>query len=114
MNTTPWWRPYAQAVLAACLGALAILLAWLVVSIYQVTGEIRATQQSNEAILQYNKDCTQPQGECYKAREARDAAQLGSFNATVLAAAWCIRQDPPTRHDLALCVAKILDGKEHK
>lgn len=114
MNTSPWWRPYVQAVLAAAVGTVAVLLAWLLVSVYQVTAEIRATQQSNETILKYNKDCTQPQGECFRAAEARDAEQVGAFNAAVIAAAWCIKQDPPTRRALTICVGKILDGKEHQ
>lgn len=114
MTGTPWWRPYAQAILAAAVSALAILLAWLIVSIYQVTAEIRATQKSNEAILQYNKDCTQPEGKCFKASEARDAAQVGAFNAAVIAAAWCATQHPESRHELTVCVGKILDGKKHQ
>ena len=113
MNATQWWRPYVQAVLAAAIGALAVLVAWLVVSIYQVTGDIRATQQSNAALLEYNKDCTQPEGECYQASEARDAEQVGKFNAAVIAAAWCAshHSDASIRR-LTICVGKLLDGKK--
>jgi hypothetical protein len=114
MTNSPWWRPYVQGILAAAVGALVVMLAWLLVSIYQVIADIRATQKSNETILEYNKDCTQPEGKCYKAAEARDAAQVGAFNAAVIAAAWCATQHPESRHELAVCVGKVLDGKKHQ
>jgi hypothetical protein len=114
MTGTPWWRPYVQAILGAAVGALAVLLTWGGVTVYQVVGDIRDAQKSNQALLEYNKDCDQPSGECFKEREARDAAQVGAFNAAVIAAAWCIKQDPPTRRALTACVGKILDGRDHQ
>lgn len=73
--------------------------------------EVRQTQKSSRSIIEKLNDCTKPRGECYQASEARDAKQQGAFNATVLAAAWCINQDPPSHRALRQCVAEILDKK---
>lgn len=114
MTNAQWWRPLAWAVAGATVGAVIVSSVVMFITVFVVVGDIRETQKSNEAILEYNKDCTQPTGECYQATEARDAAQVGAFNAAVIAAAWCISQDPESRRELTVCVGKILDGKEHK
>lgn len=113
MNGNHWVRPLLYAICGAGVGFVVVLLAWLLVTVYQVTGQIKATQQVLAAQAAYAADCQEPGGKCFAAKEARDAEQVGAFNAAVIAAAWCIKQDPPTRRALTICVGKILDGKEH-
>lgn len=124
-----WVRPLIYSIVGIAVGAFIVLMAWIVVTILQVANEvkevadntddtttqIRETQKGSRALLDLIKDCTEPEGTCYQESEARSAEQAGAYNAALIAAAWCVKQDPDTRHELTVCVGKILDGKKgHK
>jgi hypothetical protein len=121
------WRTFLQTVLAAAIGAFIVLMVWMVVTLLGVvnsieelvkegnetTDKVRQTQKTSRSLLEYVNDCTKPQGECYQASEARDAEQVGKFNAAVIAAAWCASHHTDSSiRELTVCVGKRINGKK--
>jgi hypothetical protein len=130
MNSNQWWRPLTYAVGGLCAGAFVVMLVWMLVSVNQTanrveklaadnadtTTKIRDTQKSSRSLLNLINDCIKPEGKCRKESEARDAAQIGAFNAAVIATRYCADGLPRgyTLHELTVCVGEVLDGKGHK
>lgn len=102
----------------------------------QIIGEIRKTQQtgsptlvaiseqqddiekaanSSTQLLDLILDCFDPESECAKEGAADRAAQVGAYNAAVIAAHYCTDQilgPTYTLEELTTCVGARLDGHE--
>ena len=115
-NPRPLWlRPTLLAVTYLATGALIVLQVWMLVTVYQVTGKIRETQQATGAVLAYIDDCTKTTGDCYQKSEARDAAQVGKINAATVAAAYCaVNGQMNTYAQATRCVRRLINGKDER
>lgn len=119
-----------------------LVIAVLVLGVYTLNvvltavKEIRATQQigsptlkaiadqqddieqaatSSTQLLDLILDCFDPESECAKESAADRAAQVGAYNAAVIAAHYCTDQVLPdlyTLQELTTCVGQRLDGRE--
>ena len=68
-----------------------------------------------EAITSTLKDCTSPEGRCYRRGEAQDAAQVGAINSiTYYAAACADRPGAQTVRQVKACVGRILSHADNK
>jgi hypothetical protein len=119
--STYWWRPLLWGIGGMAVGMIGVMLAVVLFTLVRVTDDIQDTGESSQEtgrssqeLLEALEDCTEPGGECYRETEARDAAQVGAFNAVVIATNWCAELEPETYRELSRCVAKILEGKGHR
>lgn len=125
------WRRVFDAVRYMALGAFIVLMGGLLFTLTQVLSsvqklagdtddtvtEIRQTQKGSRSLLEFLKDCTEPEGRCFQEAQARAAEQAGALNAAVIAAQYCSDQvlgDAYTLRELTACVGQILDGKGHQ
>ena len=113
--TTHWWRPFLWGITGLAIGSLGVMFTVSLFTLLTVTDDIQTTGRSSQDLLEALEDCTEPDGECYRESEARDAAQAGAFNAAVVATAYCVHHYPGATHrELTKCVEKILRGKVRK
>lgn len=122
MRGNTWLRPMLYAIVGLAFGVLLVLFVWLLVYMHdalgridEVTSSMQETQRTNQTLLDYLTDCTDPDGECYKQGAAQRAEQVGLTNANTIAAAWCATRNPQTFAELRDCVVSVLDtGKDSK
>lgn len=96
MFSTPGGRRIGWTILYTCLALFVLLVVATLLSTRQLAVEVRNTQlegtptgkkllESAEII----KDCTTPEGDCYKRAQERTADAVGDINRVVIMAAAC-------------------------
>ena len=113
--STSKWQGFLQALSFLGVGLLVVWMIGLSVTSYQLLTEIRHTQKSSRSVLDFVNDCTKPSGDCYKAGQAQDAAQVGQINAATIAAAYCATHgEADTYAHATRCVRRLLTKGEGK
>jgi hypothetical protein len=93
-------------------GILVVLVLYLLVRTNTLTTEIRTSQKSNGETVRIIKDCTEPEGDCFKEAQSRQADVVGDINAVITLAATCADQPGvQTREDIERCILEELEAR---
>lgn len=98
----PHLRAIAYAMAYVLVGALVVGVLTVLVQTREVVGVVREQQKQSvargkdiQATAQLIKDCTDPEGECYKQGQRRTAGAVADINRVVILAAACSVGVPP-------------------
>lgn len=107
MFSTPKRRAAAWFVIGVLTAALVLLAMYVMLSMSRVVDSIRHTQVDNRETNLQIKDCTSPEGECFKRGQRQTADAVSSINRVAIIAAACA--DKPRRQTVEQIQACVIE-----
>lgn len=109
MFSTPRRRQFAWFVIGVLASSLAVLTVVSVVNTNATTASIRRQQQTNTTTVDLIRDCTRPQGKCFKRGQRQTARAVADINrVTVYAAACASRMPGQSADQIQRCIVREL------
>lgn len=100
---------YLGAIAGVGVGLIIVLLLYTLISTRTLIGQVRDSQKSNTSTVNVIRDCTEPDGKCFKDGQRRTARAVGDISLAQIAAVACADQPGfQSAQDVALCVQRTI------